>query len=155
MTAITEGPVIGQECKLQYNTATNASPSWTVVTRAINVDVSMPLGEAEIASRQSAFKYKKGTLREIEITFTYQKKAGTDAVFDALQAAALANTVYQWWVTDGTNTLTGAQGPKAFCQIFDMSLGQELENTEEVEFVLKATHTEESATLIEPTWAET
>ena len=152
--ALTERPMAGLECKLYYNTTTHASPTWTLVTRAINVSVAISIGEADQSSRSSTWKKSKGTLKDLEITFTYRKKQGTDTVFDALQAAALAGTVYEYAVFDGLITEAGCQGIRAFCEIRSLNNTQDLEGTEEVEFSLKPTYKEESSAEVNPDWYE-
>jgi len=152
MTAIAERPLVGQECHLYYNTGTRAAPSLVEITRAINVNVSIPFGEAEIASRASIWKTKRQTTREFELTFTYQKKGGTDTVLAYLLAAITAGTTVDLWALDGASTETGAQGPRAWCQLFDVTLGQDLEAIEELEFVAKGTYYELTGTIVDPDW---
>jgi len=152
MADVAERPFVGQECNLYYNTGDRTTPVLVEITRAINVNMNMPEGEAEIASRFSVWKFKRATLRELEITFTYDKKAGTDTVFDYLRAAAIANTVVDLWMLDGASDESNAQGIRGYFQLFDMSLSQELEDTEEVEFVAKATYQETSGSLVPPDW---
>ena len=149
---VAERPVTGLECKLYYNSATHASPTWVEVTRAINVSFSLSKGEADQSSRISSWKMQKGTLKDLEITFTYRKKQGTDTVFDALIAAALGETIYEYAVLDGAHNLSGAQGIRSFCEIMSAGNTQDLESAEEVEFTLKPTYKEESAALVTPDW---
>lgn len=154
MTAVAERPFVGHECSLYYNSGTRAVPNLTLINKARNVTCNMACGEAEISSRESVWKMKRQGLREFEITFSYAKKAGTDAVFDVLIAAAIAGTVVDLWMLDGTSAETGTQGPRAYCQLFDVSHTQELEGAEEVEFVAKATYYEITGTLTPPNWYE-
>jgi len=145
-------PATGLECKLYYNTATHASPTWVEITKAINVSFSISKGEADQSSRASTWKKGIPTLKELEITFTYRKKTGTDAVFTALMAAALADTIYEYAVLDAAHTEAGAQGIRAFCTIMSAGNTQDLESTEEVEFTLKPAYKEESDVEISPDW---
>ena len=149
---VAERPVTGLECKLYYNTATHASPTWVEVTRAINVSFSLSKGEADQSSRVSTWKMQKGTLKDLEITFTYRKKQGTDTVFDALIAAAIGETIYEYAVLDGTHSVSGVQGIRAFCEIMSAGNTQDLESAEEVEFTLKPTYKEESSAVVNPDW---
>lgn len=149
---VAERPVTGLECKLYYNTTTHASPTWVEVTRAINVSFSLSKGEADQSSRVSTWKMQKGTLKDLEITFTYRKKQGTDTVFDALIAAAIGETVYEYAVLDGAHSVSGVQGIRAFCEIMSAGNTQDLESAEEVEFTLKPTYKEESSAVVNPDW---
>lgn len=152
--ANTERPMTGLECKLYYNATTHASPTWTEITRAINVSFTCSKGEADQSSRVSDWKMTKGTLKDLQITFTYRKKQGTDTVFDALIAAVFADTVMEYAVLDGASTLAGVQGIRAFCEIMSVGNTQDLEGSEEVEFTLKPTYKEESSAVVEPDWYE-
>lgn len=149
---LAQAPVTGLECKLYYNKVTHASPTWIEIAKAINVSANLTKGDATQPSRESAWQKHKGTIKDLEITFTYRKKAGTDTVFDDLQAAYVAGTVYEYAVLDSAHTESGAQGPRAFCEIFDMNLTQELEGVEEYEFTLRPTYKEESAAVVNPDW---
>lgn len=151
---LTEAPVVGKDCKLYLNSATNATPTWVEIKKAINVSANLGKGEADVSARFSGWKLSKGALKELEITFTYRHKAGADTVFDTLLAAYLAGTPKQFAVMDAAITESGAQGPKAFCEIFAMNLTQELENAAEFEFTLKPTYVEETGVLVEPQWME-
>lgn len=152
--ALTEKPVVGQECKLYYNSGTHATPTWVEMTKAINVSVSLGKGEADASARYSDWKLSKGSLKELEISFTYRHKQGADTVFDALRGSYLNGTAIQLAVMDAAITETGAQGPRAFCEIMKMDVSQELENTAEIDFAAKPCYHEESSTLIEPDWYE-
>jgi len=147
-------PVVGKDCKLYMNGGTHATPTWTEITKAINVSANLGKGEADVSSRETSWKLAKGALKELEISFTYRHKAGDDTVFDALLAAYLADTAVEFAVMDAAITESGAQGPRACCEIFSMNLTQELENSSEYEFTLKPTYHEESGSLIEPEWYE-
>jgi len=147
-------PVVGKDCKLYYNSGTHATPTWNEITKAINVSANLGKGEADVSSRETSWKLSKGALKELEISFTYRHKAGTDTVFDVLLAAYLADTAIEFAVMDAAITEAGAQGPRAFCEIFSMNETQELENAVEYEFTLKPTYAAESGEMVEPDWYE-
>jgi hypothetical protein len=151
---LTEAPVVGKDCKLYLNGATHAAPTWTEVKKAINVSANLGKGEADVSARYSGWKLAKGALKELEISFTYRHKVGTDTVFDTLLAAYINDTALEVAVMDAPIAEAGAQGPRAFCEVFAMNLTQELENASEYEFTLKPTYHEEAGSLIEPDWYE-
>lgn len=150
--ALLDRPVVGLECKLYYNTATHASPTWVEITRAINASFTVTTGEADASSRLSTWREVLATLRDLEITFTYRKKSGTDTVFAALIAAAVAGTIYEYAVMDAAHNEAGAQGIRAFCQIMSFGNTQDLEAAEEVDFTLKPAPKEESGSAVHPDW---
>lgn len=150
--AVVERPVYGGECKLYYNTATNASPTWALITRAIDVSDNLTMDDVDASSRVSDWKAHLAGQKDLEITFTYRKKQGTDTIFAALVAAATAKTQIQFAVMDGLMADTGVQGIKAYCQIQALNDTQNLTAAQEVSFTLKPTYYEVSGTLVEPTW---
>jgi hypothetical protein len=150
--AISQMPALGLECKLYYNTGTHAAPTWALIAKAINVSANLSKGDATAPARESTWQKYRGTLKDLEITFTYRKKAGTDTVFDALQAAYIANTIYEYAVLDALVTESGAQGVRAFCEVMALNVTQELENFEEAEFTLRPVYKEESSAVVNPDW---
>ena len=152
--ALVPAPVVGKDCKLYLNGGTYATPVWTEVKNAINVSANLGKGEADVSARFTSWKLTKGALKELEISFTYRHKAGDDTVFDTLLAAYLGDTATEFLVLDAEVTESGAQGPRAFCEIISMNLTQELENAAEYEFTVKPTYFEETGALVEPEWFE-
>ena len=151
---LTEAPVVGKDCKLYLNSGTHATPTWVELKSAINVSANLGKGEADVSARYSGWKLTKGALKELEITFNYRHKQGADTVFDTLLAAYINDTNIEFAVMDADITESGAQGPRAFCQVLSMNLTQELENAAEYEFTLKPTYHQESGALVEPDWYE-
>lgn len=151
---LTEAPVVGKDCKLYLNAATHATPTWTEVKSAINVSANLGKGEADVSARFSGWKLTKGALKELEISFTYRHKRGLDAIFDTLLAAYINDTATEFAVLDADITESGAQGPRAFCEVISLNLTQELENAAEYEVTLKPTYYEEASALVEPDWYE-
>lgn len=149
---VAERPVTGLECKLYYNAATHASPTWVEITKAINVSFTSSKGEANQDSRSSTWRKTRGTIKDLEITFTYRKKQGTDTVFDALIAAYVAGTIYEYAVLDGAHNVSGVQGVRCFGEIMTAGNTQDLENVEEVEFTIKPAYKEEGGVEINPDW---
>ena len=152
--ALEEAPVVGKDCKLYVNTGTHALPTWVEVDKAINVSANLGKGEADVSARYSGWKLTKGALKELEISFTYRHKVGADTVFDTLLAAYVNDTPTEFAVMDADITESGAQGPRAYCEVLTLNLTQELENSEEYEVSLKPTYFEEAGSLVEPEWYE-
>jgi hypothetical protein len=152
--ALTPAPVVGKDCKLYINTATRATPTWVEVKSAINVSANLGKGEADVSARFSGWKLTKGALKELEISFTYRHKAGADTVFDSLLSCYISGTPKEFAVMDAAITESGAQGPRAFCEVISMNVTQELEGSQELELTLKPTYYEEASVLCEPQWHE-
>lgn len=151
---LTPAPVVGKDCKLYLNTGTHATPVWTEVKHAIDVSANLGKGEADVSARYSGWKLTKGALKELEISFGYRHKAGADSVFEALLAAYIDGTAKEFLVLDAAVTETGAQGPRAFCEVMSLNLSQPLESSCEYEVTLRPTFHEESGTIVEPVWFE-
>ena len=75
-------------------------------------------------------------------------------MFDTLLAAYINDTPLEFAVLDAAVTESGAQGPRAFCEILSLNLTQELENAAEYEFTVKPTYVSEAGSLVEPDWYE-
>ena len=151
---LTPAPVVGKDCKLYLNAGTRTTPTWTEVKSAINVSANLGKGEADVSARYSSWKLSKGSLKELEISFTYRHRIGADTVFDALLAAYINGTPKEFAVMDAAITESGAQGPRAFCEVMSLNLSQELENSQEYEVTLKPTYFEETGAIVEPQWYE-
>ena len=148
------GEVIGYDCKLFYNSATNASPTWVEITNAVDVSMNIDKNYGNVSSRASGWKKNKAALKDLSISFGYRYKQGvTDAVFDVLRAAAIANTQLQLWVADGASATTGTEGISAY---YDLTMGQEqpLEDGVMIPFEGKHVVFYESGSMVEPTWKQ-
>jgi len=150
--ALTETPVTGQECFAYRNTGSYSSPTWTAIPKAKDVSISLSAGEVETNSRGSSWKLSRQGLKELSISMGYATKQGTDAVFDALRAAFFNGTDVEFLFLDGAATETGAQGIRAFCQIFSNTINEGLEDARTADFEMKPCYHEESAAHVDPTW---
>ena len=150
MANITVGELIGADAVLSYNTGTHASPVWVTVTRAKDVSMNATKGSAEISSRASRFKYKKGALKELGLEFGYQYTRGTDTVWTMLQDSFVNGTANEYWVGDGGITLTGAKGWRFYGEVNEFSYEQSLEDSEVYKVKVDPTTFYVSGTLVEP-----
>ena len=105
------GNKVGRECNLYYNSGTYSSPTWTLVPRAVDVSVPMDKSYGNVSSRNSKYKKERASLIGLQMTFGYRFKSGTDSVFSALRASALANTETEFLVIDD---LVANTAPRAF-----------------------------------------
>lgn len=142
----------GDLCVLAYNSGTHASPTWTEINKAQDVNFPFTLGEAEANGRDSEFKSSEPTLIGIELTFGYLYEPGADTVFDALMTMALARTAKQFAVADGPIATIGTRLLKFYGKIFGVGNAQPLEGVETKEFTVKPVRHYESSVLIKPTF---
>ena len=146
------GAVIGRECNLYYNSGSYASPTWTMVTRAIDVAYTISSERGNVSSRVSIWKMEAKALNGLELTFGYRyRQLVTDAVFDALRPMALSNTKVEFAVCDTTIATTGAEYLRATFQL-EMTMNQAMGDGVTAEFTAFLTSEEDSGTLREPAW---
>ena len=145
-------PNPGDLCALYYNTATDATPTWVEITKAIDVSFPIQMGEAPANARDSEFKADEPTLIGIELTFGYQYEPGADTVFDALMTMALARTAKQFAACDGPIATAGQRYLKFFGKVFGIGNDQPLDGVETKEFTVKPVRHYESAVLKKPAW---
>ena len=146
------GAIVGRECKMYYNTGSFASPTWTEVTRAIDVAINMPNERGDVSSRISKWKMEKKALIGLEVTFGYRYRQGvTDAVFDALLALSMDVTNDELAIADAAIATSLTDYLRGTYQL-EMNISQPLTDGVSAEFTAFLTSEEDSGTLREPTW---
>lgn len=151
--ALTESPVIGNECSAYENTGTYGTPTWTEIPKLIDVELGLTKGEADIPSRESKFMLKRASLKEVEITAGYRVKQGADARFDSLRSAYFADTIMDLLFVDTElATETGGQGIRGFFQVYDCSRSEPNADALSANLVFKPTYKEESGSHVDPVW---
>lgn len=147
------GAKVGNQCKLYFNSATNASPTWVLIDEV--GDVSIPdlgLDLAEIATRASNWRANLPGLFNSSLEFEYLYRANT-TVFDALRAKFFARTPTQFAVMDGAIATIGSEGLKGYFLIDKFPIDQALVAAVKTQVHCAPAYFEESAVRIEPTWA--
>lgn len=151
MADIAPGPVAGVDCKLYYNSGTNASPTWVEITHAIDVAVpDFGVNQVEANARSSKFESFVNGLIKLGMTFTYLHVRGTDTVRAAMLAMVTGRTPKQFAAMDGDITHVGALGVKAFFNMEKFSQSQDLEGKLAWDGSLKPAYAIESAAKVEP-----
>lgn len=152
MADITVGEQIGLNCVLAYNTGTHASPTWVTISRAKDVNIPLTRNEATISSRDSVYSYTKSGLLNVSIEFGYNYKRGSDSVWTALQANAVAAdpTPIEFWAGDDLITLVGAKGRRFYGNVTEFSQDQPLEDGVVQRVVVKPTPYYVSGTRVDP-----
>ena len=142
---------VGHEQKLYYNTGTNASPTWVLVKRAIDVSVPFAKGRADVSRRESKWKKERGAQIELGLEFGYLYRTGTDTVWAALLDSALNGTPIEFAVMDGLIATSGSRGWRAYYEVMDFPTEENLVDSKKYNVTCAHTDKEESSTLIEPT----
>lgn len=154
MTATAPGPYTGLDAKLYYNSGTHASPTWVLITRAVDVAAPLSQDESEVNSRSSRWKKRLPNLKDVELNFGYRVPRGADTVFDALLAMLISGNIVEFACMDDIITYTGAQGPRAYMMATAQNLSQALADGGLVEFSLKAAYYETGGSVVDPDWYE-
>lgn len=147
------GALVGRECKLYYNAGSFASPTWTEVTRAIDVTLPVDAEYGDVSSRASIFKMQaKSQVVVGPLSFGYRYRQGvTDAVFDALRPMILSTTKTEFAVCDGAIATTGNEYLRGTYQLKG-TLDQPLSDGVRVDFEGTLTSEEDAGVLREPQW---
>jgi len=149
------GALIGRECNLYYNSGSYASPTWTLITRAIDVNLPVAAEYGDVSSRISIFKMQaKSQVVVGPLTFGYRyRQLQTDAVFDALRPMTFSNAKVEFAVCDTTIATTGSEYVRATYQL-EMVIDQPMADGVKVDFTATVCSEEDTGTLREPTWVQ-
>lgn len=146
------GPRTGLECKAYYNTGTFASPTWTLITRVIDLTYQMPAEWADVSSRASAWKMEAKTLTGLQVSFGYRYINGTDTVFAAIRGYAMATTKAELAIADDAIATTGTQYLRGTYQFEMGQTGQQLTSGVQVDFNAHLCFESDTGTMREPSW---
>ncbi len=142
---------VGQDNKLYYNSATNASPTWVLIDKVGDVTLSMSISEAEVDLRVT--DYLLGLPAKISASLNLNLASDPGGtVHDALRTAALARTAKQMAVASGAIATSGTQYFKAFMHFTEFPWAQETQSLSRREATMKLTYAEESAAAVYPSW---
>lgn len=143
---------IGLECKLYYNSGTYASPTWVEIVNAKDVTVPLTKGEADTSRRGTQWKTRKGTLKDASIDFQLVQEDG-DGAFDALLDSFVNGTPIELLALNGASNEPGAQGLRAYCEVFNFQDGQALESAVVYDVSAKPTPVNDAeGDAIDPEW---
>ena len=99
---------IGSDCALYYDASPGdpASRNYSLITNAIDVELTLGKNTATFASRAGTWGASAGAHKTLEVSFGYEYQTSTateavDAVMTALMSAYMNNTTLRWIVADG------------------------------------------------------
>jgi hypothetical protein len=139
-----ENFVLGKDCKLYFGdvpldgvTETAATMDWTELDNALDVNLNLSTGEADITTRaNNGWKATAATLKEGSIEFEMLWKP-TDAGFAAIIAAWLAGSEIPIAALDGAITVEGKKGLVSNCSVTNFSRSEPLEEAVKASVTLK------------------
>jgi hypothetical protein len=132
---------ISLDAKAYYGTA--GSSAATELATVGDVDVSITKAEAKTPRRGCSWTLVRGTLKEMEVTFTIQDNP-EDAALATLTAAFIAGTAMAFKFLDTTS----GEGPDADFEIMSMKRSEKIEEAVAYDFTIKPTWSGRA-----PTWA--
>lgn len=110
---LTRGAYSGRETYFYYNSATNATPTWTLITRARNIQVTDGPSLSEIEFHGAAAISSIPGYESFSGSFEYARRRGTDTIFAALLTAMRAGNPLEFQFLNNTSSTTGAIGWRA------------------------------------------
>lgn len=144
-------PTAGLDCKLYYNSGTNASPTWVEIVDAIDVSFEYGTTAIPIKSRASINSANLAGLINVGATFTMLHTIGTNTIRAALLGIVSGRAPKQFAIMDQAIATTGAIGLKSYMFVETMNGNQPLEEGMTWDLTLKPAHFIESAAKVEPT----
>jgi hypothetical protein len=119
-------------------TATTALTGGTIIANAKDVKSNLSTDKTDVTTRGGGgWKQTAPTLKDGTVTFTYQYKSGTDAVFSILLTAWVNGSEVFFCALDMA-TGAGAQGPAGNFTVTGMSRDETLTGSMIVDFELSA-----------------
>ena len=131
--------VLGLDCKAYRNTGTYGSPTWNEIPNIRDLTIPMEKTKADVSSRASKYRMSRGTLRDINISFSMVWDTA-DADFTALRDAWLNDTSIDMVFLDGSSATVGSQGPRAYFEVTKFERTENLEETAMVNVEICPTH---------------
>ena len=146
------GLQVGNDLKLYYNTGTDASPTWAEIKLVGDVTVNINCNEAEVDLRISnwVLNLPAKLNGSLDVSLAYD---GQNSVYDAMRAAALNRTQYQFASADGDIDGGDTEFFKSFCFFSSFPWSQPTQELSSGDASLSFGYKEEDDALVEPSWA--
>lgn len=102
-------PKLGIRCKLYYNSATYATPTWAAVNLVADANVNFSWDEGDGTTRASRLKMGANTIANLEVTGTIRTEVA-DTAFAKLRDAAISDLTVDFLVLNGSTTENDSDG---------------------------------------------
>jgi hypothetical protein len=134
-----ESIVLGLDCKLYYNAATEEAPNFVEIANAKDVMFNLELTETDVTVRaNNGWEAVAAVLKKAAIEWEQQWRRG-DAVKTFLLQALLAKTVVDLLVLDGAVDDEESEGLRAPVQLFTANRGEPLTESVTLSITAKPT----------------
>ena len=130
-------PTIGNQCKLVWMSAGSwASPTWTVVEVAKDVQTNVTRAEVVCAYRGVDEEFTRSGQKKFEISCKLAHLP-TNAAYEAIRDALLNGTSIVVAALTAGSAVVGAEGPKMKAEVFSHNRGEALNSPVEIDLVFK------------------
>jgi hypothetical protein len=143
-------PTVGLDCKLYYNSATHATPTWVLIDDAIDVSFEYGTNIVEIKSRASVNLGSLAGLIKHGGTFSMLHTKGTNTVRAALLGIISGRVAKELAFKDQAIATSGALGARFYANLESMNMNQPLEEGAVWDITAKPAHFIESSAKVEP-----
>jgi hypothetical protein len=135
------------------NTATHASPTWSLVSEIGDLSVAdLEMGMAELKRRASGYTKNLATLLQT-VSIEFDLFHGMDVTnFDAIRTAFFAGTPMEWAIMDGPIASDGSEGLVAPMLVNQFPWDQSLEEVSRHNIRMALAYMVEAAAEVEPSW---
>ena len=145
---------VGNDMKFYYNTGTNASPTWVLISMIGDLTVDISIGEAEIDLRITNWMLSRPSKLSGSFSVAFANDIG-GTVYDALRAFALARTQAQFASANAAIATSGTEYFKAFGYFSAFPWAQPTQEVSSHDATIAFGYSEEASALVEPAWATT
>lgn len=145
---------VGNDNKLYYNSATDASPTWVLIEIVGDVTLNQGVNEAEVDLRLLDYIVNLPAKHTTGLTAALANHFG-NTVFDALKTIFENKTHTQFAVSDIAIATSGAEFFKLFAFASSWDWAQATQQMSNHDVTLSPAYQEESATVVPPAWDTT
>jgi hypothetical protein len=142
---------LGFECYAYRNTGSWASPTWNLLDGVRDATLNLKKDTADASSRRSKWKLIRSAMRDgsIEIEMLWDR---ADPDFAALLTAWLNDTQVDCVFLDDPVATTGAQGPRAWYEVVDLTRSEPLNDTVKAKITLHTAYPQNDVTQVPQWW---
>lgn len=118
--------VLGMNCKLYRNTGTYGAPTLNEVPNVRDLSLSLDTSQADVTTRNNnGWMARVATLTDggVQFGMVYNTE---DPDFVAIRDQFLAKSAVEYFILDGSSSVSGTQGFRMTCMVTNFSMSQAL-----------------------------
>jgi hypothetical protein len=113
-----------------------AEPTWTEITKVIDLTLNLEAGESDGNSRESDWTADAGGLKDASVDFGYRAKQGADTDYDNLWNSFVNDVGHLFAIVNGDITEVGTSGLQGVFVVKSATENQPLTDGASVDFSL-------------------